>query len=70
MKEDPTQKKLTSLFMDNLKLQKMQFISLHSDLKTMMDDIDTVKNQTERLFDDKLPVMTMRIMNKNLQKES
>ena len=44
MEEYPTQKKMSSLFMDNLKVQKMQFVSLHLDLKTMMDDIDTAKN--------------------------
>ena len=43
MKEDPIHKKLSSLFMDNLKLQKMQFVSLHSYLKTVMDDIDIAK---------------------------
>ena len=70
MEEDLTQKKLSSLFKDNLKLQKMQFVSLHSDLKTVMDDIDTVKNQTERLFDDRLPTMIMLTMNKKLPEES
>ena len=66
MEEDPTHKKLSTLFIDNLKLQKMQFLSLHSDLKTVIDDIDTVKNQNERLFDEKLPAMIMLTMNNKL----
>ena len=36
--------------MDNLKLQKMQFVSLNSDLKIVMDDIDTAKNQKWKII--------------------
>ena len=33
MVDDHVHKKLSSSFMETLKLQKMQYISLHSDLK-------------------------------------
>ena len=43
--EDPTHKKLSSTFLDNLKLQKMQYVSLHSDLKNVKDEIDNAKSK-------------------------
>ena len=38
--EDPTHKKLSAAFLDNLKLQKMHYVSLHSDLKNVKDEIE------------------------------
>ena len=44
MVDDHVHKKLSSSFMENLKLQKMQYISLHSDLKNVKDEIETTKS--------------------------
>ena len=52
--EDPTHKKLSSAFLDNLKLQKMQYVSLHFDLKNVKDEIDNTKSKEQKLFDEKL----------------
>ena len=43
--EYPTHKKLSSAFLDNLKLQKMQYVSIHSDLKNVKDKIDNTKTK-------------------------
>ena len=40
MIEDHVHKKLSSTFLDNMKLQKMQYVSLHYDLKTVKDEIE------------------------------
>ena len=43
--EDPTHKKLSSAFLDNLKLQTMQYVSFHSDLKNVKDEIEHTKSK-------------------------
>ena len=45
MIEDPAHKKLSSTFLENLKLQKMQYVSLYSDLKIVKDEIENNKTK-------------------------
>ena len=52
--DDPVHKKLSSAFMDNLKLQKMQYVSLHSDLKNVKDEIKNTKSKKKELLDERL----------------
>ena len=59
MMDDPVHKKLPSSFMETLKLQKIQFISLHSDLKNVKDEIESSKSKKKALFDERLPAYTM-----------
>ena len=68
--EDPTHKKLSSDFLENLKLQKMQYVSLHSDLKNVKDEIENTKTKHKDLFDERLPALNMLKMDKNLKEES
>ena len=70
MLDDPVHKKLSSAFMDNLKLQKIQYISLHSDLKNVKDAIESTKSKQKELFDERLPAYTMLIMDRKLKAES
>ena len=68
--EDPTHKKLSSAFLENLKLQNMQYFSLHSDHKNIKYEIDSTKTKQKDLFDERLPALTMLNMDKNLKEES
>ena len=43
--DDHVHKKLSSAFVDNMKLQKMQYVSLHFDLKNMKDEIENTKSK-------------------------
>ena len=70
MIDDPVHKKLSSAFLENLKLQKMQYISLHSDLKTVKDEIENNRTKQKDLFDTRLPAYTMLTMDKKLKEES
>ena len=70
MLDDPVHKKLSSAFMDNLKLQKMQYVSLHSDLKNVKDEIESTKSKQKELFDKRLPAYTMLTMDRKLKSES
>ena len=70
MLDDPVHKKLSSAFLDNLKLQKMQYVSLHSDLKNVKDEIENIKSKQKELFDERLPAYTMLTMDKKLKAES
>ena len=70
MVEDPTHKKLSSSYMDNLKLHKMQFISLHTNLKSVHEEIENAKEKQKSLFHDRLPAMTMLNMENKLKEES
>ena len=45
MLDDHVHKKFSSAFLDNLKLQKMQYVSLHSDLKNVKDEIENTKSK-------------------------
>ena len=49
MVEDPTHKKLSSSYVDNLKLQKMEFISLLTNLKSVHEVIENAKEKIEEL---------------------
>ena len=70
MVEDPTHKKLSSSYLDNPKLQKMQFISLHTNIKSVHEEIENAKKVPKSLFDDRLPAMAMLNMDKKLKEES
>ena len=70
MKEPMVHKKRSPAFMDNLKLQKMQYVSLHSDLKNVKDEIDNTKSKQKELFDEMLPAYTMLTVDKKLKAES
>ena len=43
--EAPNHKKLSSSYQDNLKLQKMQFMSLHTNLKSVQEEIENTKEK-------------------------
>ena len=70
MMDDHVHKKLSSSFMETLKLQKMQYISLHSDLKNVKDEIESTKSKQKALFDERLPAYTMLTMDRKLKAES
>ena len=70
MLDDHVHKKLSSTFMDNLKLQKMQYVSLHYDLKNVKDEIENTKSKQKELFDERLPAYTMLTIDKKLKVES
>ena len=70
MLDDPVHKKLSSAFLDNLKLQKMQYVSLHSDLKNVKDEIENTKSKQRELFDERLSAYTMLTIDKKLKAES
>ena len=65
--DDHVHKKLSSAFMDNLKLQKMQYISLHSDHKNVKDEIEHTKSKKKDLFDEMISSYTMLTMDKKLK---
>ena len=67
MLDDLLHKKLSSAFMYNLKLQKMQYVSLHSDLKNVKDEIENTKSKHKELFDERFPAYTMLTMDKKLK---
>ena len=67
MVDDPVHKNLSSSFMENLKLQKMQYISLHSDLKNVKDELESTKSKQKALFDERLPAYTMLTMDRKLK---
>ena len=66
MIEDHVHKKLS----DNLKLHKMQYVSLHSDLKTVKYEIENNMTKHQDLFDTRLPAYTMLTMDKKPNEES
>ena len=68
--EDPTHKKISSAFMENLKLQKMQYVSLHSDLRTVKDEIESTRTKHNELFDQRLPAYTMMQVDKKPKEKS
>ena len=68
--EDPIHKKISSTFLENLTLQKMQYVSLHSNIKTVNDEIESNKSKQTELFDQRLPAYTMMQMDKKLNEES
>ena len=70
MLDDHVHKKLFSAYMDNLKLQKMQYVSLHSDLKNVKDEIENTKSKKKELFDERLPAYTVLTMDKKLKVDS
>ena len=48
----------------------MQFVSLHTNLKSVQDAIENAKEKHKILFDERLPALTMLNMEKNLKEES
>ena len=48
----------------------MQYVSLHSDLKNVNDEIENTKSKQKELFDESLPAYTMLTMDKKLKEES
>ena len=68
--EDLVHKKLSSFFIDNLKLHRMQLAGLHSDMKSIKNRVDAAKNKQERLFDDILYALSMIRINKRLKEKS
>ena len=70
MLDDHVHKKLSSAFMDNLKLQKMQYVSLHFDLKNVKDEIKNTKSKKKELFDERPHAYTMLKMDKKLKADS
>ena len=70
MIEDHVHKKISSSFLENLKLQKMQYVSLHSDLKTVKDEIENIRTKQKDLFDTSLHAYTMLTLDKKLKEES
>ena len=70
MVEDLVYKKLSTSIMNSLKLNKMQFINLHTSIKTVREDVENAKEQQKNLFDQRLPTMTMLNMEKKLKEES
>ena len=49
--QDPIHKKLSSSIMDSIKLNKMQFISLHTKIISVQEDIEQAKESQKNLFD-------------------
>ena len=48
----------------------MQYVSLHSDIKTVKDEIESSKSKQTELFDQRPPAYTMMQMDKKLKEES
>ena len=67
--EDPVHKKLTYLFINNLKLYRMQLMGLHLNMKSIKNRLDEAKDKLESLFDDKIHALSMIQMNKRLKEE-
>ena len=59
MVQDPVHKKLSFSVMDSLKLNKMQFISLHTSVKSIKEDVENAKESQKNLFDQRLLALTM-----------
>ena len=70
MLDDHVHKKLSITFMDTLKLHKMQYFSLYSDLKNVKDEIKNTKSKQKELFDERLHAYTMLTMDKKLKADS
>ena len=68
--EDLTHEKISSAFMEILKLQMMQYLSLHSDLGTVKDETESTRTKQIELFDQRLPAYTMMQVDKKLNEES
>ena len=48
----------------------MQYVSLHSDLRTVKDEIVSTRTKQTEIFDQRLPAYTMMQVDKNLKEES
>ena len=70
MVEDLVHKKLSSYVMDSIKLNKIQFISLHTSLKSVQEDVEQDKEKQTKLFDQRLLDLTMLNLEKKLKEES
>ena len=70
MVQDPIYKKLSSSFMNTLKLNMMQFISHHTLIKSVREDVENLKEKHKTLFDERLFALIMLNMEKKLKEES
>ena len=70
MIEDPMYKKISSSVLDSIKLNKMQYISLKTSIKSVQEDVESVKSSQTNLFDQRLPALTMLNLEKKLKEES
>ena len=70
MIEDPMHKKLTSSVLNSIKLKKMNYISLHTSIKSVQQEVETLKTSQTNLFDKRLPALTMLNLEKKLKEES
>ena len=48
--QDPVHKKLSSSVMDSIKLNKMQFISLHTSIKYVQEDVEMLRKSQKNLY--------------------
>ena len=70
MIEDHVYKKLSSSVLDSINLNNMQYISLRTSIKSVQDDVESVKSSQANLFDQRLPSLTMLNLEKKLKEES
>ena len=68
--EDHVHKKLSSSVLESIKLNKMQYISLKTSIKSVQEDVEAVKTSQTNLFDKRLPYLTMLNLEKKLIEES
>ena len=68
--EDHVYKKLSSSILDSIKLNKMQYISLKTSIKSVQEDVKSVKTNQTNLFDQRLSALTMLNLEKKLKEES
>ena len=68
--EDPMYTKLSSSILDSIKLNKMQYISHKTSIKSVQEDVESAKISQTNIFDQRLPALTMLNLEKKLKEES
>ena len=69
MIEDLVHKKLTSYVLNSIKLKKMNYISLHTSIKSVQQEVETLKTSQPNMFDKRLPDVSMLNMEKKLTED-
>ena len=56
--------------MDSIKLIKMQFMSIHTNIKFVQEDVEEAKEKQTNIFGQRLPALIILNLKKELKEES
>ena len=66
MIEYPVHKKLSLSVLNSIKLNKINYISLHTSIKSVQEEVEALKKNQTTLFEKRLPTLTMLNLEKKL----